>query len=451
MVIAAETGSGKTYAYLAPLLTRLLQLPQPLPCPAAAVLCPNSVLADQVEAAANALVGDDGEPLVRTVALTADMVRTLAELPYIISRTDGPSPQSLRAAVAAGIPIVVCTPARLLEEVFDYSSGSWRTHPCPLAATALRTVVVDEADMLLSGGFARPLKQLVQLLDRAERAARSAEQQFTSLKEDGVEAVNADAEAEAALSAPPPPGRQFLFAAATVHSSGRCTPGETLRAGFPDAVWVEGPQLHRCLPHVTQAWARLPDGCTPDQLAEEVLAALGDPAAGQAMVFANTTETVLLLAAAMQARMPSVRAFCADMTLAERRSTVDAFRSGEARVLVCTDAAARGLDVPAVSHVVQANFALSAVDFLHRVGRTARAGAPGRVTSLFDGQAAALVAAVRAAVDQGQRVEDAFSRKRSFSKKLKKYGESRKGPVDLAKAAEKRLGPPGQRAPPIFT
>jgi superfamily II DNA/RNA helicase len=355
--------------------------------------------------------------------------------------------------VAAGIPIVVCTPARLLEEVFDYSTGSWRTHPCPLAATALRTVVIDEADMLLSGGFARPLKQLVQLLDRAERAARTAEQQFATPEE------AADAEAEAAPSAPPPPSRsssspsrQFIFAAATVHSSGRCTPGETLRAGFPDAVWVEGPQLHRCLPHVTQAWARLPDGCTPDQLAEEVLAALGDPAAGQAMVFANTTETVLLLAAAMQARgMPSVRAFCADMTLAERRSTVDAFRSGEARVLVCTDAAARGLDVAAVSHVVQANFALSAVDFLHRVGRTARAGAPGRVTSLFDGQAAALVAAVRAAVDQGQRVEDAFSRKRSFSKKLKKYGESRRGPVDLARAAEKRLGPPGQRAPPIFT
>jgi hypothetical protein len=81
VVIAAETGSGKTYAYLAPLLTRLLQLPQPLPCPAAAVLCPNTVLADQVEAAANALVGDDGAPLVRTVALTADMVRTLPPCP----------------------------------------------------------------------------------------------------------------------------------------------------------------------------------------------------------------------------------------------------------------------------------------------------------------------------------------------------------------------------------
>ena len=75
MVIAAETGSGKTYAYLAPLVTRLLQLPQPLRCPAAAVLCPNSVLADQVAAAANAMTGDDGAPLLRAAALTADVVR----------------------------------------------------------------------------------------------------------------------------------------------------------------------------------------------------------------------------------------------------------------------------------------------------------------------------------------------------------------------------------------
>ena len=451
MVIAAETGSGKTYAYLAPLLTRLLQLPQPLPCPAAAVLCPNSVLADQVEAAANALVGDDGAPLLRTVALTADMVRATPQCLAQHTQASPPFPslQSLRAAVASGIPIVVCTPARLLEEVFDYSSGSWRSHPCPLAATALRTVVIDEADMLLSGGFARPLKQLVQLLDRAERATRAAEQEHAPEDGEAGEAPDAEAaEAEAAPSSAPPP-RQFLFAAATVHSSGRCTPGETLRAGFPDAVWVEGPQLHRCLPHVTQAWERLPDGCTPETLADEVLAALGGEP-GQAMVFANTTEAVLLLADAMQARRPGVRAFCADMTLADRRSTVDTFRSGEARILVCTDAAARGLDVPAVSHVVQANFALSAVDFLHRVGRTARAGAPGRVTSLFDSQAAALVAAVRAAVEQGQRVEEAFSRKRSFSKKLKKYGETRRGPVDLARAAAKRLGPPGPR-PPVIT
>jgi superfamily II DNA/RNA helicase len=88
-----------------------------------------------------------------------------------------------------------------------------------------------------------------------------------------------------------------------------------------------------------------------------------------------------------------------------------------------------------VAHVVQAEFALNAVDYLHRAGRTARAGAPGRLTSLFDDEAAQLVAAVRSAVDAGSPVEDAFSRKRSFRKKLKKYGEERRGVIDPEKAA----------------
>lgn len=89
-------------------------------------------------------------------------------------------------------------------------------------------------------------------------------------------------------------------------------------------------------------------------------------------------------------------------------------------MLVCTDAAARGLDIQNVSHIIQAEFATSAVDFLHRVGRTARAGQPGLVTSLYTEANRALVEAVRQAKTFGQPVEGAFSRKRSFRNKLKK-------------------------------
>lgn len=67
----------------------------------------------------------------------------------------------------------------------------------------------------------------------------------------------------------------------------------------------------------------------------------------------------------------------------------------EGNVLVCTDAAARGLDIPAVSHIVQADFAATAVDYLHRVGRTARAGRKGRVTSLVSEESQALADAIR--------------------------------------------------------
>ncbi|CAI5527744.1 unnamed protein product [Closterium sp. Naga37s-1] len=96
-------------------------------------------------------------------------------------------------------------------------------------------------------------------------------------------------------------------------------------------------------------------------------------------------------------------AWCAvyhkDVPLDERERALRRFQEGGG-VLVCTDAASRGIDVEHVSHVVQAEFALNAVDFLHRVGRTARAGRPGRVTSLYTAGSAPLAEAVRAAVQR---------------------------------------------------
>lgn len=76
-------------------------------------------------------------------------------------------------------------------------------------------------------------------------------------------------------------------------------------------------------------------------------------------------------------------------------------RSEGNAVMVCTDSAARGLDIPGVDHVIQAEFASSAVDFLHRAGRTARAGARGRLTSLYSSDDAALAAAIRNAIERG--------------------------------------------------
>mmetsp|Transcript_4811 Transcript_4811/g.12634 ORF Transcript_4811/g.12634 Transcript_4811/m.12634 type:complete len:103 (-) Transcript_4811:20-328(-) len=94
-------------------------------------------------------------------------------------------------------------------------------------------------------------------------------------------------------------------------------------------------------------------------------------------------------------------------------------------VQVCTDSASRGIDIPGVACVVQAGFASSAVDYLHRIGRTARAGRRGKVVSIYsESESGDLVRAVKRAIDRDMPVEDAFSRKRSFRKKIKK---ARKG------------------------
>jgi superfamily II DNA/RNA helicase len=90
---------------------------------------------------------------------------------------------------------------------------------------------------------------------------------------------------------------------------------------------------------------------------------------------------------------------------------------------VSTDAAARGIDIAGVTHVVQADFATNAVEFLHRIGRTARAGRSGKVSSLYQPDNAALAQALRQFIEAGEPIEGAFSRNRSFSKKLKEYGK----------------------------
>lgn len=66
----------------------------------------------------------------------------------------------------------------------------------------------------------------------------------------------------------------------------------------------------------------------------------------------------------------------------ERQAALDAMHHGPG-VMVCTDAVARGLDIQEVTHVIQADFAPNAIDFLHRVGRTGRVDKAGMVTSLY--------------------------------------------------------------------
>ena len=92
--------------------------------------------------------------------------------------------------------------------------------------------------------------------------------------------------------------------------------------------------------------------------------------------------------------------------------------SPHSRVLVCTDLASRGLDLPELDLVVQYEFAPDAITHLHRAGRTARAGAPGRVVSFYGAESQDLVESIR---DAGATaIESSFSRKRGFRKRMRK-------------------------------
>ena len=79
----------------------------------------------------------------------------------------------------------------------------------------------------------------------------------------------------------------------------------------------------------------------------------------------------------------SVVSYHGGLNSREREANIDRLRNGTAEIMVCTDIAARGLDIPAIGHVILFDFPLNPVDYIHRAGRTGRAGRKGLVTSII--------------------------------------------------------------------
>lgn len=118
----------------------------------------------------------------------------------------------------------------------------------------------------------------------------------------------------------------------------------------------------------------------------------------------------------------------------EKSNNLQRFREGDAKIIICTDSAARGLDLPAVRHVVQAEFAQNVVQHLHRIGRASRAGAVGYATNFYDDSVLQLVKTILPAkpiaeiqpsnkddLKKSRSVQQAFSRRRGLRRKQKRY------------------------------
>ncbi|XP_031565353.1 DEAD-box ATP-dependent RNA helicase 39-like [Actinia tenebrosa] len=110
-----------------------------------------------------------------------------------------------------------------------------------------------------------------------------------------------------------------------------------------------------------------------------------------------------------------------DVAVEKRLDSLERFKSGELKVLVCTDIASRGLDIPDVSHVIQLDFASNAAYVLHRAGRTARAGAHGKVINFITTKDEDLARAIQACDDDPDTDYDStFSRNRMFRRRIKR-------------------------------
>ncbi|XP_057528836.1 DEAD-box ATP-dependent RNA helicase 22 [Amaranthus tricolor] len=467
-VVAAETGSGKTHGYLVPLAEKLLQAHSDHPgiealvyrksqySQMSLVLCPNVMLCEQVVRMANSLCGDNGEPLLRAAA--------------VCGKQGWPHKKP---------DIIVSTPVALLNYLYAVDRERNRQFNF---LRGVKHVVFDEADLLLCGSFQNQVIRLINMLRFDEKLLSRSKaslceetnklnpdtQLFDYENEDGMhnlilveegeteeeDIVAKDSTLEDAVEEVSSEdkrkdwrrirkyyerSKQYIFVAATLPVNGKKTAGGVLKKMFPGATLVSGDYLHCHNPRLEQRWVEVSIETQVDALIDAVKYGVkftshaSDAAIiSRTIVFANTVEAVESVAKIFQTA--GIPCFCyhRNSSLEESTKNLVDFRE-KGGVLVCTDAAARGLDIPNISHVIQAEFASSAVDFLHRVGRTARAGQHGLVTSLYSEQNRDLVAAVREAERLGKAVETAFSRKRSFRNKLKKRGLSKaKGEYPVA-------------------
>ncbi|XP_057774668.1 LOW QUALITY PROTEIN: DEAD-box ATP-dependent RNA helicase 22 [Salvia miltiorrhiza] len=441
VVVAAETGSGKTHGYLVPIIHKVcsnldaLHDPKPKKCQhVSLVLCPNVMLCEQVVRMANSLLDGAGEPLLKAAAICG------------------------RQGLSVKDPdIIVSTPVALLNYLYAIDPEKRK---CTDFIRGVKYVVFDEADLLLCGSFQNQVIRLINMLrfdekqlsrlkdaDAGAQDPSSVSANASDTEEDFPEDFNLeeaeDNDEKCIDESNTEPrkrtwkdwmrvrkiyarSKQYIFVAATLPLNGKRTAGGTLKRMFPDANWVSGSYLHHHNPRLEQKWIEVSTDTQVDALINAVKTGYKtnkDSAAGVVwtMVFANTVEAAEAVANILVGAGIRCVRYHRDISLEERTENLVDFQQNGG-VFVCTDAAARGLDVPNVSHVIQAEFASSAVDFLHRVGRTARAGQPGLVTSLFTESNRELVAAVRQAEELSLPVEKAFSRKRSFRNKIKKRG-----------------------------
>ena len=219
--------------------------------------------------------------------------------------------------------VIIATPGRL----FDHLER--RT----LGLGTLRIVVLDEADRMLDMGFAPQVERILRVT---------------------------------------PLDRQTLCFSATMP-----TEVETLvRRHLVRPVRIDAGVIAKPVAKVTQMLYK----AATQEKTPLLLRLLGEER-GQTLVFTRTKHRADRVARAVGAAGHRVTRLHADRSMSQRREALDGFRSGRYRVLIATDIAARGIDVPEIAHVVNFDMPHTAEDYIHRIGRTARAEASGRATS----------------------------------------------------------------------
>ncbi|MEU0304074.1 DEAD/DEAH box helicase [Streptomyces sp. NPDC006175] len=316
----AKTGTGKTLGFGLPLLERVT-----VPADVEAGRAAPEKLTD----APQALIVVPTRELCQQVTndlLTAGKARNVRVLAIYGGRAYEPQVEALKK----GVDVIVGTPGRLLD-----LAGQRK-----LDLSHIRVLVLDEADEMLDLGFLPDVERIITML--------------------------------------PPKRQTMLFSAtmpgAVISLARRYMSQPThINATSPDD---EGTTVKNTVQHVYRA-----HNMDKPEMVSRILQADGR---GLAMIFCRTKRTAADIAEQLEKRGFASGAVHGDLGQGAREQALRAFRNGKVDVLVCTDVAARGIDVEGVTHVINYQSPEDEKTYLHRIGRTGRAGAKGIAVTLVD-------------------------------------------------------------------
>lgn len=297
----AQTGTGKTAAYLLPLLMRLKYAQSNFP--RALIIAPTRELVMQIT------------EQFRQLAAYTDLRCT--------ALYGGIGMKAQVEAVAAGTDVIIATPGRFMDV---YRTGE-------LVLKELKTFILDEADKLMDMGFMPQIRKLLEIIPRKRQNLL-----FSATMPEKVVRLS----------------EEFLEAPLRIEIAPQATAAET----------------------VAQQLYFVPNLKTKVNLLAHLLS--DTTKVSRAIVFCRTKENAENIGKFISRKItPLVRIIHANKGQNTRINAMQAFKEGNLRVLVATDVAARGIDVSRVSHVINFDVPIIYEDYVHRIGRTGRAGEEG--------------------------------------------------------------------------
>jgi superfamily II DNA/RNA helicase len=307
----AQTGTGKTAAFVLPMLCRLEQGRARARMPRTLILEPTRELAAQVEA-----------------SFIKYGVNHKLNVALLIG---GVAFGDQEAKITRGADVLIATPGRLLD---FYERGK-------LLLTNIEILVIDEADRMLDMGFIPDIERICKLVP------------FT---------------------------RQTLFFSATM-------PPEITRlteAFLHNPVRIEVARAATTAATIRQSLVATHGHAEKRETLRRLLRTADN--FKNAIIFCNRKRDVAILHRSLDKHGFSAGALHGDMDQLARMASLDAFKNGDVALLVCSDVAARGLDIPDVSHVFNFDVPTHSEDYVHRIGRTGRAGRSGTAITLVTGE-----------------------------------------------------------------